>query len=62
MAKEITVTGAEQSAARYIVRRNEAKGVPTRSSVAKIANAKWRSASSGRYVSRSSAAKDSRAS
>lgn len=55
MAKQVTVTGAEQSAARSIVKRNAAKGLTTRASVSKIANAKGvsRSGASGRYVTKS---------
>ena len=52
MAKRVTVTGAEQSAARNIVKRDAARGVATRSSVTKIANAASRSAVSGRYASK----------
>ncbi|GAA5122534.1 hypothetical protein GCM10023339_41090 [Alloalcanivorax gelatiniphagus] len=52
MTKRVTVTGAEQSAARNIVKRNAARGVATRSSVTKIANAVPRSAASGRYASK----------
>jgi hypothetical protein len=62
MAKRVTVTRAEQSAARSIVRRNAAKGLATRTSVSKIANAKGvsRSAASGRYVTKAAAAKNSK--
>lgn len=60
MAKRVTVTGAEQSAARNIIKRNTAKGVTTRSSVTKIANA--RSSSTGRHLSASTAARKPQAS
>jgi hypothetical protein len=40
MARRVTVTSAEQSAARSIVKRNARKGVPTPDSVTKIANAR----------------------
>lgn len=54
-SRRVTVTGVEQAAARNIVKRNAAKGVTTRVSVSKIANAKSasRSAVSGRYVTKS---------
>lgn len=42
MPKQITVTSAEQSAARNILKRNASRGVATRSSVTKIANAELR--------------------
>ena len=40
MAKRVVVTGAEQKAARYVVKSNTAKGRSTSRSVTKIANAK----------------------
>jgi len=63
MAKRVIVSGAEQSAARSIVKRNAAKGVVTRTSVTKIANAKGvsRSAISGRFVAKAQAAKSPKA-
>lgn len=51
MAKRVVVSGAEQAAARYVVKNNTAKGRATKSSVSRIANAKtYRSAITGRYA------------
>lgn len=56
MTKQVVVSGAEQKAARYVVKRNAAKGQSTSGSVTKIANAKssgqYRSAKSGRYITK----------
>lgn len=40
MAQYVTVTRAQRAAAREIVRRDAAKGIPSRPAVVKIANAR----------------------